>query len=581
MKISYDIFLKKNLILAIFSILFVLVFTTKTNIYWGWVDDTFYQNNFNSLYTPFPIYDPDYFVGLSQIFIFLYKEYPDVGWLGYFLTMLLSISYLIVLMIIINSQTIRKNKLLLYALIIILSCIIQFSLFRLNFTGVSIIGLFAGYFLIAFNNNSQLKFLGFLIFTISLLIRPNVLTVITLQLLIISICNYFIEGKEKKQLRDITYFVISLLVLITLRITLHNADSNNFDVNGRLEWILQDGYLLNVSSEILNNERIRLIYEAIISWNTQDAEILHQNTYLELFKLLYEKNNLLHILIRKLNLSIYFINRYHGDFESFNFLCKYLLLIITFLAISLITLIKTYHSKPFYYFSSVIFSTIGLITIIIFFAKIEERFILIYIWSITLVLFLSCNKHKVKIGFRGLIFFLISLAIGFQYITQSIAQSKILEKNLVKSKNTLKYINNNFKGKTVLLDTYTPYLFNESPFKTIKIDSTVNLSMSLNYTRNYFFSIQNYWKNHCNIDNSYIQSFRCISELKENVVFFYLDYNIHFIKRWNAHFYKEFNDFKLYDQQFIPVDNLYLWDRHQYNFYQLSTNNDGANDELF
>jgi len=166
---------KQKLALKLLPFFFLAIILSIIRINWAWVDDVFYTNNFQSLTTELPIYDPDYFVGLSKIFILLYKTFPNIGWLGFFLLAVMLVVFQVnntLLIKKLNLQRLSAYKQALYAFIF--AVIFSTFFFRLNFTVTGIFCVSSGLLLIENSEKRKTAIIGLLLLFVGVLIRWHV-----------------------------------------------------------------------------------------------------------------------------------------------------------------------------------------------------------------------------------------------------------------------------------------------------------------------------------------------------------------------------------------------------------------------
>lgn len=541
LKYCFDITIKNLFIVS--GLMFTIAILLISGIYWGWVDDVFYANNYQCLTNSLPLYDPDYFIGLSSIIIYLYKHFSSISWLGYFLFSLLSVVYILNL-ITINSL-IRKHNLsnkitLLFSFL--LSGIFHYYFFRLNFTSISCLAVATGLVYTELSSKNRDKFIGFSLSIIGLLIRWQTAFIIYLLYLIYIVIIFFESRKRFSKVKpSLIYIPITFILFFAIKLNIKNSDVINLYKTTPFEFLIQDAYFISESKNISYNES--LIRDAIKYWNTQDGEIINRDWYLNMLKNSTTSwSQIVEIFEKKLVYSLKSSVKYENQQKSMNWNFKllfYLIPLITALYISI-------KSKPINYKYYPIFLLLSflLISAIAIIVKIEDRILfpyLFFIYFLSIIYFNGNEEQAYKLSFNNNLFKMYFLAFSIFLFVNTYNQSKILKEDLDNKSKFIEEVNS-FEGKIFLLDGFSPYLFQTSPFKNVTLNKKNSYLLTLHYGRNNFSSIQNSFPGCHNL--SYIETFKCIESHKDNVIFIYADHNIDFMKKWNSNFYNLNSNFK-------------------------------------
>lgn len=549
------------------TIVFIFTGLSITGIYWGWVDDVIYANNFSSLYSPLPIFDPDYFVGLTNIILYFSKVQPKVGWLGVFLSLQLFCCFILWNILIL--KLLRKHfctRLFWVAMGALTVSAFIFFFFRLNFTTIAVLSLSLGFFNLFIARNPITLAFSFYVLLTGLLIRWNIgVPLLVLYLTTVFFCSFTLSHFKKKTSRIAIYSSIAFIILIALRTTTQHPDAINFNVDSRLEWLVQDGYMIGFNSvnETWTDEEL-LKLEAIASWNTQDSEQITPQTYVDLFSKSYTGlESLFRILQVKCHILLYSLSRYEGFQSSLNWGWKVLSLLLLIITTSLFTFI--YHRQ-----NRVAILGSGLLVYmfifsIVVFAKLEDRFIIPLLLVLLLACLLMSNSISISLNYQK---YLGTALIIFSIVSfyNTIQQSSVLQQDLNHKRALITTVENNFKGRTLLLDTYTTYYFQTSPFKTISLED-IKLVLGLHYGRNNFKSLRDYFFKEGE-KVSYANIFPKLADNPE-YIFFYRDINASFMNKWNDTFYDLPYTLQQERKMIPPASNYYLWDQHRYRFYTL------------
>lgn len=541
LKFCIDLIVKNLFIVS--SLFFTTLALSISGIYWGWIDDVFYANNFQCLTNSVPLYDPDYFIGLSYVIIFLYNNFPSISWLGYFLFCLLALVYFLTLIVL--NYTIKKhsqNNKLNLLISFFIAGIFHYYFFRLNFTAISCLAVATGLVYTQISLKKHHKLIGFSLSFIGLLIRWQ--TGIILYLLyFIYLSIIYIESKDRfAKIKPSLYFLpITFILFFSVKLNVKNSDVMNLYKTTPFEFLIQDAYYKPESKNISYSES--LIRDAVIFWNTQDREIINRDWYSYMLKSsLSSFGQIKETLINKVKFALSSSIKYSKEQNSMNWHYKLFLYLIPLILVFYLSINNKSNGYKYHY----IFILIGflLISAIAVLIKIEDRLLFPYLFFIYLlsIIYYENNQDNIyKKLLKSKAFNIFLLGFSTYLFLNTYNQSKILKQDLVTKSKFIEEINE-FNGKIFLLDGFSPYLFQTSPFKNVSLNKNNSYLLTLHYGRNNFYSIQNSFPNCYNL--SYIETFKCIESKKENVIFIYADFNIDFLKKWNSNFYNLNSDFK-------------------------------------
>jgi hypothetical protein len=560
---------KDKLFLMLLPFFFLSIILVVIKINWSWVDDVFYANNFQSLTTDLPIYDPDYFVGLSKVFILLFNFFPNIGWLGFFLMSLMLAVFLLSNFLLVkgfNVIHLPKYKQVLYCLVI--ASIFSTFFFRLNFTVTCILSVSIGLLFFEYNQGKKIAVIGVVLFMLGLLIRWHVALIFIVIHLFYLLIKYYKRGNFKSQVkRNLIVQLLAIVIFASIYAFTFNEDVIELHETTPFEWMAQDMYALSfIDSETLTEED-KFKLNALRSWNTQDGEVLDKRFY----KVLYDKGKLtyssiLGFLKNKLELAVYFSSRYVGDSSPLNWSKKFLGLLTLLVFLSFIH----FRGKRHVVF---LVGSLSILFLILILIKSEERVAIPFLIIVSMYLIMvepNINRNNYnKTANKALLIGVFSFATFL--LINNYNQSRILLKDLKTKSIFIDELNNSINNKIVLFDAFTPYMLQTSPFKTVKLNPSNNYSLALHYGRNNFASVNNRFSKEKTSRTTYINTFEEIEKRKEDVIFIYTKYNIEFLTEWNKYFYNRIDSFDLLFENSVLSNgqNSYLWNEMEMDYYQL------------
>lgn len=565
MKIRIDKFF--SLITPLILTFFIL-FYLKIN--WGWIDDVFYNNNFHGLTTDLPVYDQDYFIGISKALIFLYNTFPNTGWLGIFLLVLMVIAFLMANILIVDSLKIETSSIFYQSMYsVIMAIVFSTFIFRLNFTVTCIFSVSIGLLTLEkYFNNKFYCSTAFLLILLGFLIRWQIGLLFIIQYLIyFFLKRYKINGFESVLKSNVKILSCIFILTVVIYYFSFNKDVINFYKTTTYEWIIQDAYLLSLDEFELNNfsEKDKLKLTAVKAWNTQDGDIINTSFYKELFNS-YKVNikSIINLFILKFKLAVNSSSKYKGDASPFNWHHKLIIALFILMLSSSIF----FNSKRQ---GVLLLSSLTFLFIIMVLVKSEDRFIFPFLSVLFLQLIIMTNEKKIMPIIWHKLFMLLIFFSSLLLLLNNYNQSKIILKDLKNKKTFIDEMNQEFNQKILLFDAFTPYMLQVSPFKTVSLNSTNSYSLALHYGRNNFASINSFFSKKQNSHMSYIDVFNEIDKVKNQVVFVYTDFSIMFLKEWNTEFYKRDDNFKpiLKNPKLSNINNMYLWNKMKMNYYKL------------
>ncbi|MFN8287502.1 MAG: hypothetical protein U0V74_12140 [Chitinophagales bacterium] len=521
------------------------------------------------IYEPKHVLNPDYFIGLSFILIGLYKTVPGVSWYGFFLFLLLAMSYCNLVYVTYNFLVFLKPKRLwqLVPGVLVFCGFMQEFIMRNTFTTAACLLTGSATLLMVFRLGPAFALYIGLCILLGLLTRLEIAVITLLLASSLTLVALWFQNKKAIIQRLLPVVILPLFMSNVLKWALPTSETIDFGKFSFYESLIQDAYILPISSDI-KDPATQLKLEAITTWNHFDADILTEDWLHNLYAQPHNFEVKQFLYFKTLNL-IQFADRYQGRQSCFNWLYKEivlfminLVLIVAFGPI-LLGLRKTVLLSVLWLLAGVLILLIALI------AKMEDRLLGPYLLILTvfnLYTFAAWSNKKWKSIY--IVVLVIPLCCFSAYRAKAcIKMSELLMADKIQKQKFIAELNS-FNHKIILFDLYTAYFVDTGPFCVPNLNKENQYVLPFHYISRHFKSNIDYWTNKCGSANSN-KILNCLNEKSDQVVFIYNTYNISFLHRWNVFFYNDTINFcPVYNKSVLrSYKNPFLWGNQAYSYY--------------
>lgn len=547
--------------------------------YYGWLDDVQLVNFYRGILSSGPMKDPFYNIGLADIYIFFYSQFPNIPWYGianYSFVLLGLYNLLFILKTITKAKHANLWMWLLLNLFFFVIHVMEMVVY-LNFTSTAILLAVSSTFVLfsipkgsVSRSHQAVSLLGV---CIALLIRYEVAC---FAIVMVLFYQFLLERGDKWN--NMVSFKWPLLILTFLLIAVPIAsklnDTEDFRSMKKLEpylFAIQDAYTFNWPQRELA-ERDSMKFMAVYGWNYyDDAEI--DEDYLKQISVpdLWQRFNLQTIRM-KLNLAFDMANRYESHYKTLNWLGKNLTILLLNIGFSLLIAYshwRDWRKINLWLFAAHLLFLVTILSVFVY-AKAENRFIypMMLVMSLFTIrqLFIGKSIGELRPS-SGFVFLLLGVISAVQ-LQSLIVYGNERRQDLSIAKKVAAELNT-IENQTVVIDMHMLWLLHGNPLSETRIDPDIPLLL-LDYPMRHYSRIQKSYEQRCG-RYSFINVIECLVRQPENYLFAFADFDMDFLINYLriVHGKCVVTEKQRQPQNVQHVERNFLWEPIRFSYFRL------------
>lgn len=540
--------------------------------HYGWLDDVYFQLSLTGTISDFQNDNlVFYFVGLSKIMSFLYRQLPVLPWYGIFqmifiILILLNLSKIYGLI----SQKKAINKQVLFAVFvaIYIAFILRWLIMpTFTYTGIllALTGLLSFLYINKNKANKNQYLFSLLSILLGFLIRIDtgcltiVLVLISWGILHFSLKNKGFYFKVLAPLAIIG-FVLSVFFIFS------DKETKEFIKRTKYVRIYIDG--LNFNDQVLS-EKDSILKEAASRWFYYDEEQFNESTFKSIGVPSFGKLLLKSRMQENLNYELHKSIRYPKNYLPIkNWKIEILFLLL--IQIGAIILSRKNGKVRYRILLSLLFIWSAIIFITVF-NKMEDRVLLPVITCFIFLLLLSKSQSSDSGNLRVYMFLLLFSTIPLTFLRlPNLLKSLNQKRYEISQKSEIIKELNKEQEKIIVFDLFSLSILHQSLFHNITLDKSNEYIVWGESGFHDFSGHRNKLKSICNEIN-FSNFYECLGK-HDDVIFVYSNQRADFIKKYALSIYNQNLDFvvnELNQKRISSLNYSFMWFPLEFNYYKL------------